>query len=182
MIVGLTGTIGAGKGAAVDYLKQKGFKHFAARDFITAEIERRGLPVDRDSMTAVSNEMRRAHGASYIIRSLLETAEREGGDAVIESVRVPAEAALLKSRGAVLIAIDADQKLRYGRIAGRGLSTDHIDFETFVAQEAREMENADPEKQNLSAVIKTADYTVRNEGSLEELRVQIDQLLTSFTK
>ena len=49
MIIGLTGSFGAGKGVVVDYLKTKGFKHYAARDFITEEINRRNLPVNRDS-------------------------------------------------------------------------------------------------------------------------------------
>ncbi|MDR0438308.1 MAG: AAA family ATPase, partial [Bacteroidales bacterium] len=51
MIIGITGTIGAGKGTIVDYLvSQKGFLHFSVRDFLSEEIERRGLPVNRDTM------------------------------------------------------------------------------------------------------------------------------------
>ena len=34
-IIGITGTIGAGKGTIVDYLvKQKNFKHYSVRNFL----------------------------------------------------------------------------------------------------------------------------------------------------
>ena len=57
--IGITGTLGAGKGTIVDYLvKSRGFEHYSVRAFITEEIKRRGLPVNRDSMTQVGNDLR----------------------------------------------------------------------------------------------------------------------------
>ena len=42
--IGITGTLGAGKGTIVDYLvKNRGFVHYSVRAFITEEIKRRGL-------------------------------------------------------------------------------------------------------------------------------------------
>lgn len=182
MVIGITGTIGAGKGTVVEYLKTKGFRHFAARDFIVEEVKRRGLPVDRDSMTAVANDLRGKHDSSYIIGELAKRAEREGGNAVVESVRTVGEAALLRERGAVLLAVDADQKLRYERITARGSVTDHVSFEVFVAQENREMENMDPAKQNIGAVMKMADYKIENNGSRSELHAHIEEVLEAVTK
>ena len=38
-IIGITGTIGAGKGTIVDYLVlQKGYEHYSVRSFIKEEI------------------------------------------------------------------------------------------------------------------------------------------------
>ena len=34
MIIGITGTLGAGKGTVVDFLKEKGFRHFSVRDYL----------------------------------------------------------------------------------------------------------------------------------------------------
>ena len=65
--IGITGTLGAGKGTIVDYLvKEKGYVHFSVRDFIVEEIERRGLPINRDSMTMVGNDLRAQYSPSYI--------------------------------------------------------------------------------------------------------------------
>ena len=72
LIIGITGTIGAGKGTIVDYLvSRKGFKHYSVRAFIAVEIERRGMPVNRDSMVIVANDLRREHSPSYITDELL---------------------------------------------------------------------------------------------------------------
>ncbi len=182
MIIGITGTIGAGKGTVVEHLKTKGFTHYAARDFLIEEIQRRGLPVDRDSMTTVANELRHAHGPSHIIATLLASAEASGKDAVVESIRAIGEAKLLKERGAILLAVDADQRVRYERIIARGSSTDHVDFATFEAQEAREMQNTDPEKQNIAAVMAMADYRIENVRSVDELHARVDEMLAGLRK
>ena len=44
IIIGITGTLGAGKGTIVDYLvKERGFVHYSVRAFITEEIEKREI-------------------------------------------------------------------------------------------------------------------------------------------
>ncbi|HEC93895.1 MAG TPA: hypothetical protein ENI56_00795, partial [Candidatus Kaiserbacteria bacterium] len=67
IIIGISGTIGAGKGAIVGFLKRKySFQHFSGRDFITRELDRRKLPPTRDNMKTVANELRARHTPSYI--------------------------------------------------------------------------------------------------------------------
>lgn len=180
MIIGITGTLGAGKGSVVEYLKEKGFSHFSARGFITEEVIRRTLPVNRDTMTETANNLRTLHGPGYIIESLYAEAETKGGNAVIESVRTPAEAEFLRDRGAIILAIDADRNLRYSRITLRASETDSVSFEKFVADEERELTTTDPTKQNLLAVIEEADYYLLNNGTLDELHSEIDTLLSKI--
>ncbi|MBI3572101.1 AAA family ATPase [Candidatus Kaiserbacteria bacterium] len=183
MIIGITGTLGAGKGEVAEYLvKQKGFKHYSSRAQIVAEIEHRGLPVNRDTMTAVANDMRRTHDPAYPQPQSYEQALADHAEnAVMESVREVAGAAFLKAHGAFLIGVDADPRIRYERAIKRGSSTDHIDFETFVAQEKREMQNTDPTKQNIGAIMKMADAVLTNNGTKEELHQQIEQTLQTFS-
>jgi len=80
------------------------------------------------------------------------------------------------------LAVDADQKIRYQRIRLRNSVKDQIDFETFAANEAREMQgdDTDPSKINLAACIALADYTINNDGSFEELNKQIEEIITQF--
>ena len=94
IMIGITGTLGAGKGTIVDCLKERGFSHFSARDFLVKEIEKRGLPINRDSMTSTANAIRREYGNDYIIRSMMDQALKEGKNCVIESVRNPEEVLL----------------------------------------------------------------------------------------
>ena len=44
IIIGITGTIGAGKGTIVDYLMQKcGFRHYSVRQYLLDVIQKAGL-------------------------------------------------------------------------------------------------------------------------------------------
>jgi len=180
MILGITGTIGAGKGTVVDYLKQKGFAHYSVRDFLIEEIQKHNMPVDRDSMRTIANDIRAMHQPSYIIEMLYARAEAARKDGLIESVRAIGEAEFLKAHGVKLIAVDADQKLRYERVVARGSVTDSIDFDTFVEQEDKEMASTDPSGQNLVAVMQMADYRIENNGSMDELHERIDETLRAL--
>lgn len=178
MIIGITGTLGAGKGTVVEYLVEKqGFTHFPVRGFLNEEIERRGMPSNRDTMTEVANDLRTKHGLTYVVENLFARAQEKGGNVVIESIRTPSEAEYLRSHGALLWAVDADERTRYDRIFKRGSETDHISFEKFKEDEAREMNNTDPAKQSIAAVMKQADHIFHNNGAPEELFAQVEQVL-----
>jgi dephospho-CoA kinase len=178
MIIGITGTNGAGKGTVVDYLvKQKGFTHYSARDFIVEEIKKRGMPVDRNSTNIIGNDLRKAHGPGYIAEQLLARAQATGGDGVIESIRSIGEAEFLKSKGALLWAVDADRKVRYERSVARKSDLDKVSFEKFCEMEDLEFANPDPAKHNVLKVIQMADVTLTNNGTPEELYKQVEVAL-----
>lgn len=182
MIIGVTGTNGAGKGTVVDYLVEKGFAHYSVRDLLVEEIGKRGLAVDRSAMREVGNELRKNHGPAHIIETLYARAEAARGDALIESIRAVAEAEFLKGRGAAIIAVDAERRLRYKRIIARGSATDRLSFEAFCEQEDREMSGIDPWDMNVFGVMKMADYTIENAGSLDELHATVDELLAALAE
>jgi len=178
MIIGITGTNGAGKGTVVDYLvKSKGFVHASVREFLFAEIAKRGLPADRNSTRLVANELRKAHGSSYVIEELYKTATAMAGDVVIDSIRTVGEAEFLKAQGALLWAVDADRKTRYDRTLKRWSETDKVDFETFCTYEDREMQSTEPWDMNVFGVMKMTDTILTNGGTLEELYNQVEKAL-----
>ncbi|PJA49020.1 MAG: hypothetical protein CO170_00825 [candidate division SR1 bacterium CG_4_9_14_3_um_filter_40_9] len=179
LIVGITGTLGAGKGTISDYLVKKGFNHYSVSDYIVEEIKKRGLEVNRDSMYTVGWDLKQKFGPDFIVKELYKKAKTEGKDAVIESIRSPGEAVSLKKLDDfVLLSVDADQKLRYDRIRLRNSVKDQIDFETFVSNEARELQGSDdPSKINLPACIEMSDYKLRNDGTFEDFYRQVDEAI-----
>ena len=187
IIIGITGTLGAGKGAVVEYLVEKyDFRHYSARAFISEEIERRNIPVDRDSMTLVANDLRQTHHPGYIIEQLYEQAAKAHSNAVIESVRTAGEIDTLKKKAQTidekfyLFAVDADPHTRYDRIQGRKSATDTISYDKFLSDEEREMHSIDPTKQNLKYCISQADYVFQNDGNFEDLHAQIDVVMKTL--
>lgn len=181
MIIGVTGTIGAGKGTLVGYLVERhGFTHYSVREFLVEEIEKRGMVPDRSAMRSVANELRAAHGPAYIIESLYARALENGGDALIESIRAIGEAEFLKEKGAKILAVDADRKIRYERIQQRGASTDQVDFDTWVMQEERELASVEPWDMNVLGVMAMADVRIENDGPRGTFEELIDGALSAL--
>lgn len=179
LIIGITGTLGAGKGTIVDYLvKTKGFKHYSVRAFLIEEIQKRGLLVNRDSMVSVANELRAKHSSAYIVEQLYVQAKASNQNCVIESIRTLGEVIALQNKGHFyLFAVDAMRDIRYARIQSRQSETDNISFEIFLQNEEREMQSADPNKQNISACINMADFVFNNNDTIDNLNKQVEGVL-----
>ncbi len=181
MIIGVTGTNGAGKGTVVEYLVQQGFHHYSVRATIIEEIERRRLSINRSSMRDVANDLRQKNTPQYFDEIFLADAKKNKYDnIVIESVRNISSARWLKEHGAILFAVDADRKLRYERVVLRASHTDNIDFDTWVMEEEREWHNEAAHDMNVPGVMKMADYTLHNDGTLEDLHTQINKVLATI--
>lgn len=182
IIIGVTGTLGAGKGTVVEYLvNKKNFKHYSVRGFLLEIIKERGLPENRDSMVLVANELRAKYSPSYIADELFKRAQASGEDCVIESIRTAGEVNALRERGEFyLFAADADPKTRYERVVLRKSETDQVSFETFLENEKREMDSDDPNKQNLRKCIEMADYVFNNDGSFEEFNNKVEEAINEI--
>lgn len=179
LIIGITGTLSSGKGTVSDYLvKNKNFCHFSVRDFLVKEIKKRKLPVNRDTMVLVGNDLRKKFGAGYIAETLYLKAIKTKKNCVIESLRTPTEVKVLKDKeNFYLFAVDANPKVRYERSLKRAGVTDKKSFNGFLSDEKREMTSKDPTKQNLKKCISMADYKYKNNGLKKELYKQIEQVL-----
>lgn len=182
VIIGITGTIGAGKGTIVEYLQQKhNFSHYSVRNYLIKVAEKENIPLCRDSYVLIANRLRTEHSPSFIIDELYNEALENGQNAIIESIRTEGEIISLRKKGNfVLFAIDADPKIRYQRVTMRKTETDNITFEKFLADEQKEMTSTNPNHQNLSRCIELADYVINNDGDFDQLHQKIDEILAKI--
>ena len=181
MIIGITGTDGGGKGTVADYLvHDKKFVHYSSRALITGELEKQGLPIDRNQMRLVANELRARFGDDVIVLNALEAIKEAGVEnAVVESIRTLAEAVTLKKNHGILLAVDADPNIRYARVQGRRSASDHVSYEQFLAHEELEKNDPDPHGMQKEAVMALADYTIMNNKGFSELKSAIETFLNT---
>ncbi len=101
-------------------------------------------------------------------------------DIVIDPQHTKAEVEFIKKKGGVVLAIDANLETRYGRISKRGSAKDQVTYEEFVTQQTKEMASANPDENNLAVAMESADYHLSNDGTLEELHAQIEEVLSKI--
>jgi len=182
-IIGIAGTNGSGKDSLGEILaKNYGYMFVSGADFLRDEAKKRGLSIEREVLRTISAEWRRKYGLGVLVDKAFEiykqSAKKYKG-LVISPMRNPGEAQHLKELGGVLIWVDADLKVRYGRITKRQRSTeDQKTFEQFLAEEQAEMEHSGDETTlSLSGVKLKADIFLENNGTLEEFRIATETAL-----
>lgn len=181
VILGITGTNGAGKGTVVEILKNNGFSHLSVGEYLMQEVKKVGWEENRESLIKMGNELRAKFGAGIIAEKLYDEAVKIGGKVIIESIRTEGEIETLRNKGKfILLGVTADRKIRYERVILRGGVKDNVDFEEFFRSEDNEMTSTDPNKQNLGRCIELSDYKIENNGTMEELKLRVNNIINNL--
>ena len=185
-ILAFTGLIASGKGTAAKYFIEK-HKAVSFR-FSTSMrdvLDRLYLEQSRKNMAEISLVLREAFGQNLFSKVIAnDAAKSESELVVIDGVRRSYDLeALKKIEGFQLIGVEVDSKIRsafsprffirFERLKKRGENADDISktWEQFQADHKLETEVYIPE------LLKQADVTIDNNGSLEDLYKQLDKLV-----
>ncbi len=145
-VIGIAGTNGSGKDTVMNWLAEKhGFYFASATDMLGAELDKRGLPRERENKRNLSAEWRREQGLGVIVDKAIEAAKAAGFDkVVVGSIRNPGEVDRIHELSGINIWIDSDPEIRYARITSnaRGRIEDQKTYEQFLAEEAAEMQHS----------------------------------------
>ncbi|MHB8095699.1 MAG: AAA family ATPase [Candidatus Aminicenantales bacterium] len=173
-LIGLTGTNGAGKGEVAAYLKTKGYACHSLSDVLREELAARGLEAARDNLIRIGNELREKFGADVLAR---RTMARVFGPTVLDSIRNPAEVEFLRTQADfLLVAVDAPIAIRYERARARGRDESARTLDEFRRKEEEEM-TGDATEQQLGRCLAMADRLIVNDGTLDDLRRKVEDLL-----
>lgn len=176
IVIGITGTLGAGKGTIAEYLVKKGFRHFSVREYLTGKLRETNSPINRNTLVALGNNLRSKHGFSFVTDQVHEQASKSEHDCVIESFRHPEEIKALKARGNFyLFSVNAPIETRYKRIKKRSNETDKISFDEFKEHEERELDPKKSSDQNLITCMQLADYSFKNISTMASLYKDVNK-------
>lgn len=180
MLIGLTGRNASGKSTLVAWFVGKGMLSESCSDSIRAHLLEQGVAESRSALIEGGRELRRMGGAGILAEMLLE--RLAGSDAVIDSIRTPGEVKALRSReDFVLIEVRAGMEARWKRAQERARAGDALDRETFFAQEQSEAVAKDEAGQALDATADLADMILVNDGSIDELNADLEELWTMLS-
>jgi len=177
LVLGVTGPNAAGKGEVSEYLRTLGFAVHSLSDIVREEAAARGFPPEREHLIRIGTLLREQGGLGVLAERLLP--RLEGWD-VVDSIRNPAEVELLRHvPGFVLIGVDAPAELRFARSRLRARPGDPGSFAEFAARERQE-NSQNPAGQQLRATFVLADRVIDNNGDLDVLHLNVDDLLHSL--
>jgi dephospho-CoA kinase len=181
VILGFSGALASGKGAASKYLEKKhGASVYRFSTMLRDILNRVYVEESRDNLIKLSEFLRSAYGEDTLAKTIAKDAENDPNPLiVVEGIRRVADIIhLQKLPNFVLIEIFADPKIRYERLIARQENVDDSTktYEQFLADQQRSTELS------ILEVVKQARERVDNSGNLENLHQQLDTLVEKYTK
>ncbi|MDO9231074.1 MAG: AAA family ATPase [bacterium] len=175
-ILGLAGEIVSGKGTTAKYICEKhGGSSHRFSSMLRDVLDRMYLEISRGNMQKISTVLRENFSDNILSIVITKDVEKDEHPVIaIDGVRRLADIEFLKKLpGFKLVYIETDMEKRYERIIKRGENSDDLKktFEEFKKDHEREAELQIKDLKN------HAEYVIDNNGSLEELYKQIDEII-----
>ena len=176
IILGFTGLISCGKGTAAKYFVSKyGASSFRFSTMLRDVLDRLHLEHSRENMSGISKVLREHFGQDMMAKVMAKDVEEvKTSLVVVDGIRRMEDIKYLRAlQNFKLIAIDVDMKVRYQRLIKRDENPDDKNktWEEFEADHKLETEVT------ILETMKVADVYIDNNGDLDSLYKQLDQLI-----
>lgn len=188
MIIGVVGKIAAGKTTIAKFFEEKGFCRVSCSDPLIdllthnlseyswlPEIPEKSEPT-RDKLIEYGRYLKETYGEDILIRLALDK-KRNCENVVIDGVRSKGEIEAIKKRGGFIIYVEARAEIRYERLKKRNAGKDRVikSFEDFL-----KADEAEEKLYHTSKLKDLADFLIVNEGTLEELKAKVEEIIGSL--
>ena len=170
VIIGLTGLARCGKDTVAEYLRDKyGYSILVFSDALRIEAKKRGIEPTKMNLSILGDELREKGGNAVLAKKLIESIEPDK-DYVISGFRSPEEVYAVQNEviNFCLVCVDAEKSTRFKRKKQEDPQTE----KDFFARDERDIEN-----KGLGKVLEMADYTITNNGTLDELYKKTEEVL-----
>lgn len=177
-IVAIVGMAGAGKSEVAKVFEEHGFRRVRFGDITDEELKKRGLEPKEENERNIREELRRKYGMAAYAKLSLPRIDSllKSSNVVIDGLYSWEEYLLLKERyqGKLnVLAVWASPAARYSRLARRAKRP-------LTPEEAASRDRAEIENTNKGGPIAMADFTVLNDGSLEELNRESRRVISAL--
>ena len=162
---------GSGKSEAVKFFVDSGYKRVYFGEVVMNEMKRLGLEVNEANERATRENLRKEFGMGAMAVKSLPIIEEfmKHSNVVIESLYSWEEFKILKDKfgeAFKLITIYTTKDLRYERLLKRP-------FRPLTNEESKSRDLSEIEKLDKGGPIAYTDYLVMNDGSLDEMNVEL---------
>ncbi len=174
VVVGIAGMPGSGKATFNEMAKRKGYAVVVMGDEIREETKRRGLRSTPENIGKIMLQLRKEEGPAVVAKRCIPKIDNAKGKIVfVDGIRSLHEVEEFKRHfpNFILIAIHSSPETRFQRLFRRKRSDDPKGWETFLKRDLREL------SVGLGNAIAMADYLIVNEGTKEEFKMKIREVL-----
>ena len=133
-----------------------------------------------------SGMIREVYGRDVVAAWAVDKIKRLAAEKiVVTGLRTVEELARIKAAfpNALLISVNAPERIRFQRMLSRGRSGDPRSYEDFLKRDEKEREGllaAGEETEGLDAMISKADYHIENTGTIPDLKKAAYKILESL--
>jgi dephospho-CoA kinase len=178
IVVGVAGMPGAGKAVISRIANEKGFSIVVMGDVIREETQRRGLELTPENIGKIMLKLREEEGPTVVAQKCIPKIANAKTDVVlVDGIRSLTEIQEFKKcfPQFVLVSVHSSPETRFGRLVSRRRSDDPKGWEVFFERDLRELSVGQ------GGVIAMADYMIVNEGTLDDYKTKIQEVLGAAT-
>ena len=183
-LVAIVGMCGSGKSVLADALVEKGYGFLRFGQITLDEVKRRGVEPTEELEREIREGFRAEHGmAAFAILNIPKfDSLLEQGNVVGDGLYSWDEYKILKDKygdNLIVVAIYAPPEVRYTRLEARNSGADDPDLRNrgFTIEEAKSRDHAEIKNLAKGGPIAMADYTIVNDGTLEEFQEKIKRFI-----
>jgi dephospho-CoA kinase len=175
-VVAIVGMAGAGKSEVARLFQKHGFTAVRFGDVTDEEVKKRGLELTEENERHIREILRKEHGMDAYARLNLPRIESavKNSAVVVDGLYSWEEYTFLKDHYGedfMLVAVWASPRTRCSRLA-------HRSSRGLTPEEAAGRDRAEIENINKGGPIAMADFTIINESSLNDLKKEVERIIS----
>jgi dephospho-CoA kinase len=180
IIIGAVGKNGSGKDEVLKYLRTKySIPFLSTGDIVRGIASEQGLESTRTILQEISEKYFKQYGQGCFVKMAAEQIQKNGWPVSgISGIRSLNDVTILKTMlGANFILVNVyitDPRERYSRMVKRGEARDPRNYEQFLMLDQNEEKIF-----HVQEAAKQADYSLTNDGALDDLHIAIDLLVSA---